>query len=262
MSEFNCPEPGCMFHIGIAGDLVTSEDFEAQDYYDQEIEEHQQMHEKQKSEEAKRSDANFDLKLDQAITAAEAEFEAAKEKLDTVAQKIAFEIAVGGDLQGPRYDYLLVRDRSATAVGAVGALRKLKKELSSAQTGEDSAYKEGSSGSRVPRVETDRRSRGNEKGGRVSVSVLDLNSRDTVLLESINNFLLDIRQILVRQIDGGPVVTDVPHEISLSVDGAPYGAGVGTSDSTERGQTPDSPEMKVPSAVAAAEGDETNNPKR
>lgn len=50
--------------------------------------------------------------------------------------------------------------------------------------------------------------------------------------------------------------------ISLSVYGALGGAGVGTSDSTERDQAPDFPEMKVPSAVAAAEGDETNNPKR
>lgn len=46
MNEFKCQELGCGFHIGIAGDLVTDADFEAQDYYDQEIEEHQQMHEK------------------------------------------------------------------------------------------------------------------------------------------------------------------------------------------------------------------------
>lgn len=50
MSEFNCPEPGCKFHIGIAGDLVTDEDFESQDYYDQEIEEHERMHAESASE--------------------------------------------------------------------------------------------------------------------------------------------------------------------------------------------------------------------
>lgn len=48
MSEYQCQEPGCHFHIGIAGDLVTDQDFEQQDYYDQEVEEHYQMHEEHK----------------------------------------------------------------------------------------------------------------------------------------------------------------------------------------------------------------------
>lgn len=51
------------------------------------------------------------------------------------------------------------------------------------------------------------------------------------------------------------------HEFSLSV-GAPNGAGVGASESTERGQTPASSEKEKPSAVAPAEGGETNNPER
>lgn len=52
------------------------------------------------------------------------------------------------------------------------------------------------------------------------------------------------------------------HESSLSVGGTPCGAVGGTSESTERDQNPDVAEMKMPPAVAAAEGDETKNPKR
>lgn len=54
MSEYKCQEPDCNFHIGIAGDLATDLDFEQQDYYDQEVEEHYQMHEEQKDEKAQR----------------------------------------------------------------------------------------------------------------------------------------------------------------------------------------------------------------
>jgi len=49
------------------------------------------------------------------------------------------------------------------------------------------------------------------------------------------------------------------HDFSLSVGGAPDGAGAGTSESTEGDQTPVVPEIKMPSAVAAAEGDETKH---
>lgn len=48
MSEFKCAEPGCEYHVGLGGPVVTDEDFEQQDYYFQEIEEHQQMHDEQK----------------------------------------------------------------------------------------------------------------------------------------------------------------------------------------------------------------------
>ncbi|WP_346921898.1 hypothetical protein [Glutamicibacter creatinolyticus] len=48
MSEYKCQEPGCHFHIGIAGALVTDEDFEQQAYYDQEVEDHYQTHEAKK----------------------------------------------------------------------------------------------------------------------------------------------------------------------------------------------------------------------
>ena len=45
MSEFKCEEPGCEYHVGISnGPNLTAEDWEAEQYYVQEIEEHQQMH--------------------------------------------------------------------------------------------------------------------------------------------------------------------------------------------------------------------------
>ncbi|MGP5381599.1 hypothetical protein ACTXL8_05365 [Glutamicibacter arilaitensis] len=45
MSEFKCPEPGCNYHVGNSnGPNLTAEDWETEDYYFQEIEEHQQMH--------------------------------------------------------------------------------------------------------------------------------------------------------------------------------------------------------------------------
>ncbi|GGL83212.1 hypothetical protein [Glutamicibacter protophormiae] len=59
--------------------------------------------------------------------------------------------------------------------------------------------------------------------------------------------------------DVGSVEIHFGHQISLSVVGAPDGAGVGTSESTERGQTPTLSEKEMPSAVAPAEGDETKN---
>lgn len=46
MSEFKCPEPGCDYHVGISnGPNLTAEDWESEQYYFQEIEDHQQMHE-------------------------------------------------------------------------------------------------------------------------------------------------------------------------------------------------------------------------
>ncbi|MGQ3382941.1 hypothetical protein [Glutamicibacter sp. TV12E] len=136
MSEFNCPEPGCTFHIGIAGDLVTAEDFEAQDYYDQEIEEHQRMHEKQMHPQPLLSD--FDLLLNQVITAAEVNLKEARGNYDLAAHYLAFEVSVGGDLREARHQYLSARDRHKGALGAVETLRNLKTVLSSAQRDEGS----------------------------------------------------------------------------------------------------------------------------
>lgn len=48
MSEYKCPELDCNFHIGFAGQVVTDEDFEQQDYYFEEIEQHAIRHEEQK----------------------------------------------------------------------------------------------------------------------------------------------------------------------------------------------------------------------
>ncbi|MGP9489649.1 hypothetical protein ACT3UD_17005 [Glutamicibacter sp. 287] len=44
MSEYQCQEPGCSFHIGIGGELSTAEDYEQQEYYENEIEEHIRSH--------------------------------------------------------------------------------------------------------------------------------------------------------------------------------------------------------------------------
>lgn len=57
MNEYQCQEPGCHFHIGIAGDLVTDLDFEQQEYYDQEVEEHYRMHAEDKAEGASLGEA-------------------------------------------------------------------------------------------------------------------------------------------------------------------------------------------------------------
>ena len=49
MSDYKCPEPGCDYHVGFAGQCVTDEDFEQQDYYFEEIEQHIQSHEGERS---------------------------------------------------------------------------------------------------------------------------------------------------------------------------------------------------------------------
>ncbi len=66
-------------------------------------------------------------------------------------------------------------------------------------------------------------------------------------------------RVRTRVEDDGSVENHCGHQISLSVVDAPDGAGVGASESTERGQTPTSSEKEMPPAVAPAEGDETKN---
>jgi len=50
MSEYKCPEPGCEFHIGSPGEVLTEEDYDAQMYYFGETQDHEQMHRKQREE--------------------------------------------------------------------------------------------------------------------------------------------------------------------------------------------------------------------
>ncbi|WP_313812396.1 hypothetical protein [Glutamicibacter sp.] len=57
MSEYQCEEPGCYFHIGIGGQVITDDDFEQQDYYNQEVEAHYQMHQEQNRDKAMRKAA-------------------------------------------------------------------------------------------------------------------------------------------------------------------------------------------------------------
>lgn len=293
MSEYKCQEPGCNFYIGTGGILVTVLDFKKYYYYSQEVQDHFKMHDEQKREKAARMVAvQFGSQLlerDKVCRVCGGEFSDARKSM-------AAPSILHLDLDNAGLQYLarvhrvceidralLARHPAVKRILAenyemsLGGTAPKKTKSHPPQEGrwlkaddqpsaggdqatsvdDGSTLEEGDSASQVPSVKTDRCAGGNEKGGRVSIDVFEIQSRDTVLLESLNNTLLDIRKFLVRNVDGGPVVSNMSHEVSLSVDGAPDGAGVGASESTERGQTPTSSEKEMPSAVAPAEGGET-----
>lgn len=47
MSSYECQEPGCDFNIYAAGPILTDEDMEAQDYFEDEIRDHERQHEEE-----------------------------------------------------------------------------------------------------------------------------------------------------------------------------------------------------------------------
>lgn len=250
MSEFKCAEPGCDYHVGIGGPVVTDDDFERQDNYFLEIEEHQQMHEKQ---------ASYFVEVDP-DTAAWLDHHGLMKSHQSKSGRI-----VPNELHNPAQTIKDVVGLPLTA-----------------------SYKEREFGS-VPvelSVMTSHRvsELAQERGIRLDIRIVGAGSDDGVARDVESN---DRASELPNGKGNGPfrrlfppfpntlhesmslsrgdvermvaVDVDVHVQNSLSVDGAPNGAVGGTSESTERGLTPGVPEMKEHPAAATAGCDETKH---
>lgn len=272
MSEYKCQEPGCNFHIGIAGDLVTDLDFEQQDYYDQEVEEHYQMH---KSEADNEKQDSYWVKV----------LPATAELLDRHGLMQAHRNVSGHEVPNPLFKPLADSCRMQTLDGDMLNMVRLSPFSAAARE-----FELGSVPANDP-VGSGRESfeLGQQRGIGTSRFVLH-NANGGVLADV--EFDSTTAVSLDAQADGGirlclspaadsfdervsdPRVSlqskvtidknDGFHDASLSVDDAPNGAVVSTPESTERGQTPASSEKEIPSAVAPAEGEaklERSNPR-
>jgi len=253
MSEFNCPEPGCGFHIGIAGDLVTDEDFEAQDYYDQEIEVHQQMHAGAKATD--KQDAYW-VKVAPDTAAWLDHHGLMLESQDKSGQALPNPLHVEGRNISEVVGSPLAARYKEREFGSVPIELAVVPGLSAAEFSQKSSI-----GRRV-RVVSAGLDRGVSRDveGDYRAQGFSDRERDRAVRFFIEPFFDAFRE---GEGQSGPRVEcvvavdgDVHLEISLSVGGAPGGAGVGTSESTERGNKSLGHVEEKPSAVAAAEGDE------
>lgn len=284
MSEYKCQEPGCHFHIGIGGPTITDLDIELQDYYDQGVEEHYQMHEEQKRETTARMVAAL---FRSQLQERDKDCRVCGGEFSTARKSMAAPTILHLDPAKDGLEYLARVHRVCEIDLALRAghpavkrmleqNRELAKRSLVEQADHSGGFKAVAEVSRGGFVGVDvvlgsvvkHEVRTGVNPQRVSVSVqptvgadvhleatasLDLVEQD--LLEGIKRFAVNVK--LSRDVSNG--MNESPHQFSLSVD-APNGTVVSTPESTERGQTPTSSEAEMPSAVAPAEGGETNDP--
>lgn len=291
MSEFKCAEPGCDYHVGISnGPNLTPEDWESEDYYFQEIEDHQQMHEESKRDKAARMvAAQFRGQLeerDKMCRVCGEVFESEPSSYWSAARAKIFRL----DDVMMGVDYLALIHRScvlpiAMRVARHPLLQKMIEEnkardLEVTRESEPNAVPGDVAGSAVARisefgqqcrvgidifpvrfVELDLRSSPDiERNDCVPTASGEGNHTIRIFLEPFADARLE-GQGRGRMQRGShvPVDGDVQVQISLSVGGAPRGAVGGTSESTERDLTPGVPEMKEHPAAATAGCDETKH---
>lgn len=258
MSEYQCQEPGCNFHIGIAGGLVTDLDFEQQDYYDQEVEEHEQMH---ASEADNEKQDDYFVNVDPSTAA----------WLDYHGLMRSWQNKSGQAVPNP----LHVPARTISdVVGSPFAARYKEVEFGSVPVELPVVARLGipelcqqiniGSGVRIIVAGPDLGVIGDVEGNHGAAELTD-RERDgsgRAFIKPFSDALNECECQCGRRHDSVmPVDRDLHIQISLSV-GAPSGAVVSTPESTERGQTPTSSEKGKPSAVAPAEGDETKTSKQ
>jgi len=229
MSEFNCPEPGCEYHIGIAGDCVTDQDFETQDYYFQEIEEHERMHEEQKIA------SGSLLRVQELLSGAKVVVVETGNRTRTV-------------IVNPQevYLYAVACDRDVPVVFEVCPV-----------------VPEHGFVQRDYRIETvfeqDLRLVVEPEAVHPSAGVFErfnVNVEGPVFGELLEDERFQGKQLFIVEFQNNSLpangVNEFPHDSSLSVGGAVGG----TSESTERVQNPGVPEMKKHPAAATAGCDE------
>lgn len=239
MSEFKCLEPDCEYHIGLGGPVVTDEDFEQQEYYFQEIEEHQQMHEALKLE-TKGGDSGMSESKCQVARVQEL-------LLNDDVMLVESDNLTGTVILNPRSTYLY----------SVTVDRDLPVAFKICPVIPERGFV------RVDyRIETvleeNIRLVVQPEAVHPATSILErfnVKVEGPIFGELLENERFQGCQLFIIKIDDNSFpangVNEFPHESSLSV-GVPNGTVGGTSESTERDQTPDVGEKKKHPAVTAA----------
>lgn len=231
MSEFKCPEPGCDYHVGIGGPVVTDEDFELQDYYFQEIEEHQQMHAEQKARDAAPGGGRHPIRY-RAIDLDKTHMVSTINQPFEQLYLLKPEAAVSGELVLKFHDF---------GSQAISFYRVLVTELEICVWRYPNGYSR-----ELPVAGLDR---------------VRLDQERFIFPKSFSDEILQGREGFVLNVDRMGVLPradyELSHEISFSVGDAPDDAGVGTSESTERVYQSYGTNQEKPPAGATAEGDET-----
>ncbi|WP_413456033.1 hypothetical protein ACLQ8T_06025 [Glutamicibacter sp. FR1] len=257
MSEFKCAEPGCDYHVGISnGPNLTPEDWESEDYYFQEIEEHQQMH-REKTDNEKQD--NYFVNVDPETASWLDGQGLMRSWLNKSGQAVPNPLHVPGraisDVVGSPFARIAAEgDRLAVPVDTPG--------IASSDIFPESPQKLSIRLETLGAVSIDGRLRIDVEHDAVRTTGADL--KLNVAMGSMRPPHVDSFNERGNDFGGGsqggmPVDSEPDFHFSLSVGGAPRGAVGGTSESTERGLTPGVPEMKEHPAVAAAGCDETKH---